>query len=84
MAAGRNGATSGRRPGEADACRAAFLEGWRTTVDPSPSAERRRTKSLLALCELEKLLYELRYELAHRPDWVRLPLAGLSRILEPE
>jgi maltose alpha-D-glucosyltransferase / alpha-amylase len=26
---------------------------------------------------LEKVLYELRYELANRPDWVRIPLAGL-------
>ena len=78
----------GGRPapeGWEDACRAAFLEGWGTTVDPRlvpPSAD--GSKSLLALCELQKLLYELRYERAHRPDWVRLPLAGLSRILERE
>jgi len=78
----------GGRPapeGWEDACRAAFLEGWRTTVDRRlvpPSAD--GTKSLLVLCELQKLLYELRYERAHRPDWVRLPQAGLSRILEPE
>jgi predicted trehalose synthase len=29
---------------------------------------------------LEKVLYEILYELAHRPDWLRVPLAGFSRI----
>jgi maltose alpha-D-glucosyltransferase / alpha-amylase len=32
---------------------------------------------LIQLFALEKVLYELRYELANRPDWVRIPLAGL-------
>ena len=61
-------------------CRAAFLEGWRATVDPRllPPSER-DLERLLALCELQKLLYELRYELAHRPDWVGIPVAGLER-----
>jgi maltose alpha-D-glucosyltransferase / alpha-amylase len=30
---------------------------------------------------LEKLLYEIGYELAHRPDWLRVPLTGMIRIL---
>jgi len=34
-------------------------------------------KPLLALAELEKALYELRYELGSRPGWVGIPLAGL-------
>ena len=29
------------------------------------------------LFEIEKALYELRYELNNRPDWVRIPLQGL-------
>ena len=64
-------------------CRAAFLDGWRETVDPrllpasAPDLDR-----LLVLCELRKLLYELRYELANRPNWVGIPVAGLERILE--
>jgi predicted trehalose synthase len=64
-------------------CRAAFLEGWRATVDPRlvPAGEQ-GFESLLALCELRKLLYELRYELSHRPDWVAIPAAGLERILQ--
>jgi maltose alpha-D-glucosyltransferase/alpha-amylase len=34
-------------------------------------------RGLLALFELEKALYELRYELANRPDWAWIPLASL-------
>ena len=37
--------------------------------------------ALLAACELEKALYELRYELDNRPDWVHVPLAGILRLL---
>jgi trehalose synthase-fused probable maltokinase len=63
--------------------RARFLEGYRSTVDPtllppSPSA----TDRLLAVYELEKAVYELRYELNNRPDWVPIPVAGISRLLE--
>ena len=34
---------------------------------------------LLASLELEKLLYELRYEAGHRPDWVAIPAGDLLR-----
>jgi maltose alpha-D-glucosyltransferase/alpha-amylase len=30
---------------------------------------------------LEKAFYEIGYELAHRPHWLRVPLAGTLRIL---
>ncbi len=36
---------------------------------------------LLEFFLLEKAFYEIGYELAHRPDWVRVPLAGALRIL---
>jgi maltose alpha-D-glucosyltransferase / alpha-amylase len=36
---------------------------------------------LLDFFLLEKAFYEVEYELAHRPDWVRVPLAGTLRIL---
>lgn len=40
---------------------------------------------LIALFTLEKGLYELRYELDNRPDWVGLPLVGLlSQLRRPE
>ena len=43
---------------------------------------RRATDQLLAIFELEKAVYELRYELNNRPDWVRIPVAGILRLLE--
>ena len=30
---------------------------------------------------LDKALYELGYELNNRPDWVRIPLAGIVSLL---
>jgi maltose alpha-D-glucosyltransferase/alpha-amylase len=30
---------------------------------------------------LEKAFYEIEYELAHRPEWLRVPLMGVLRIL---
>jgi maltose alpha-D-glucosyltransferase/alpha-amylase len=32
---------------------------------------------LLGLFELEKALYELRYELSNRPTWAGIPLQGI-------
>ncbi|TAK81588.1 MAG: maltose alpha-D-glucosyltransferase [Betaproteobacteria bacterium] len=37
---------------------------------------------LLQLFELEKALYELRYEFNNRPDWLKVPLAGVMAMLE--
>jgi len=36
---------------------------------------------LFAFYELEKVIYELGYELNNRPEWVEIPLRGLTRIL---
>ncbi len=61
--------------------RAAVLDGYLTHVDPTllPSSAA-TTRQLIALFELEKAVYEVGYELAHRPDWVSLPLTALERI----
>jgi maltokinase len=72
-------------PGPADwerNARSAFLTGYTATIDDSllpPAGEPR--EALLAACELEKALYELRYELDNRPDWVHVPVAGILRLL---
>ncbi|WP_347986437.1 maltose alpha-D-glucosyltransferase [Methylomonas sp. AM2-LC] len=38
-------------------------------------------RGLLDLFLLEKLLYEVRYELDNRPDWVAIPLRGILEIM---
>jgi maltose alpha-D-glucosyltransferase / alpha-amylase len=35
-------------------------------------------RGLLGLFELEKSLYELRYELGNRPSWAGIPLQGIA------
>jgi predicted trehalose synthase len=35
----------------------------------------------LNLYLLEKVVYELRYELNNRPDWVSVPIQGISELL---
>jgi maltose alpha-D-glucosyltransferase/alpha-amylase len=39
---------------------------------------------LIELFEIEKALYELRYELSSRPAWVRVPLHGIRSLLGPD
>jgi trehalose synthase-fused probable maltokinase len=66
-----------------DEVRAAFLEGYLATVDqrllpPGQAAVER----LIAVFELEKAVYELRYELDNRPEWASIPVAGILRLLD--
>jgi trehalose synthase-fused probable maltokinase len=63
--------------------RETFLDGYFAAVDPSllpPGQD--ATRKMLAIFELEKAVYELRYELNNRPDWVAIPTAGIVRLLE--
>jgi trehalose synthase-fused probable maltokinase len=61
-----------------------FLEGYRDTVDQALVPSGAAMDKLLKVFELEKAVYELRYELNNRPDWVRIPVAGIVRLLEEE
>ncbi len=64
--------------------REAFLDGYEEIARASGLALPRGAGSdLLELMLLEKAFYELRYELENRPDWVRIPLRGLTDILGP-
>ena len=73
-------AGSGRR-----SAREAFLDGYEEIA--RASWPRRCRAATATACSssfvLEKAFYELRYELDNRPDWVRVPLRGLSDILGP-
>jgi trehalose synthase-fused probable maltokinase len=75
-AAEKRGAAPADRHGPA---RASFLEGYRSRAAHLLSGDERTAKLLLDSLELEKLLYELRYEVGHRPDWVGIPARDLLR-----
>jgi maltokinase len=60
-----------------------FLDSYLDTVDPTLlPVGNAAIERLLAVFELEKAVYELRYELDNRPDWVRIPVAGIERLME--
>ena len=60
-----------------------FLDGYLETVERTlVPTSRDSIDRLLAVFELEKAVYELRYELNHRPDWLGIPVAGIVRLLE--
>jgi maltose alpha-D-glucosyltransferase / alpha-amylase len=62
---------------------AAFLAAYRVTLADNrlwPESPQEADR-LLDFFLLEKAFYEINYELAHRPDWLRVPLAGTWRIL---
>jgi maltokinase len=64
------------------AARAAFLDAYLDAVDPSLLPSGTATiENLLGIFELEKAIYELGYEINHRPDWVSIPVAGIERLL---
>jgi predicted trehalose synthase len=64
--------------------RKAYLDGYLAETDASllPPG-RAAVERLLSVFELEKAVYELRYELDNRPDWVKIPVTGIVRLLEP-
>ncbi len=62
--------------------RAEFLDGYRSTIDPVLVPSGPAMDRLLSVFELEKAVYELRYELNNRPDWVKIPVAGILRVLD--
>jgi maltose alpha-D-glucosyltransferase/alpha-amylase len=61
----------------------AFLRAYLQTAADTPLLPRTREDlaRLLNVMLLEKNVYELGYELDNRPEWVRIPLAGILRAL---
>ncbi len=58
--------------------REAFLEGYLAAARSASFLPRGELfKTLLDALEFEKLLYELRYELQNRPEWVQIPANAL-------
>jgi maltokinase len=63
--------------------RQAFLEGYRRQPEVAallPDAQ--VSAAVMSAYELDKCLYELEYELSHRPEWVPIPLDALERLVE--
>lgn len=62
--------------------REAFLSGYMERGGagflPEPAAA---VQYLTMLFEIEKVFYELAYELNNRPDWVWIPLRGIGKLL---
>jgi trehalose synthase-fused probable maltokinase len=68
--------------------RRAFLSGYMEHAPEGghgilPEA-RESVARLITLFEIEKVFYELRYELNNRPSWVWVPLRGIARLTEME
>jgi maltose alpha-D-glucosyltransferase/alpha-amylase len=63
---------------------AAFLAGHRDGIGDASSwpADERGARALLDLFLVEKALYELRYEIDNRPDWVGAALRGLLEMAD--
>ncbi|MGO9900833.1 MAG: phosphotransferase [Solirubrobacteraceae bacterium] len=63
--------------------RQVFLDAYLGRIEPTllPAGEA-AANNLLAIFELERAIYELRYELEHRPDWLSIPVSAITRLLE--
>ncbi len=71
-----------------EGARATFLEAYLAEIARAGGPaivppERDAFDRALRAYELDKALYELEYELAHRPAWVSVPLAALERAIVP-
>jgi len=66
-----------------DAAVSAFLDSYRAAIAGCPAypSDESAAKVLLELAIMEKLFYEIGYELANRPAWLRIPLASAAHLL---
>ena len=63
--------------------REAFLDGYRRASRATNLLPRDKDfEVVLQALEIEKVLYELRYEMSHRPDWVAIPVRTLLMLEE--
>ncbi|MEK0097905.1 phosphotransferase [Streptomyces sp. NPDC056002] len=60
-------------------CRDAYCAGYAAESKSDPREE----PDLLRAYETDRALYEVLYEARHRPDWLPVPMAAISRLAEP-
>lgn len=62
----------------------AFLKGYRDAIQDCPAwpTNPDAAERLIAFFVIEKALYELRYEMDNRPDWLSIPLFSLLKTLD--
>jgi len=66
--------------------RAAFVGEYLKSIGAARfvPVDDREKERMLAFYQLEKCIYEIRYELNNRPDWVEIPLVGLRQAMAEE
>lgn len=66
-----------------DRCAERFLSGYADSAAGQAfvPADSELSQGLLDLFLIEKVLYELRYEVNNRPDWIQVPMSGLTAVL---
>lgn len=67
------------------AARASFLDGYHSVAKPGEAvflpATWEESLRVIRVYELDKALYELRYEMRNRPDWWSIPLQGIRGLV---
>jgi maltose alpha-D-glucosyltransferase/alpha-amylase len=68
------------------AVRASFLDGYCSVARPGEAvffpATWDEALQLIRVYELDKAVYELRYEMRNRPDWLSIPLQGIRSLVQ--
>ena len=61
----------------------AFLAAYREIMSETPlwPGDPQAAGGMLDFFLLDKVLCEIEYEMAHRPEWLRIPLTGVMQIL---
>jgi maltose alpha-D-glucosyltransferase/alpha-amylase len=61
---------------------AAFLDAYRAVAEaqPSPWLRPSEEQDIIDIFLIEKVAYEIGYEIANRPAWLHVPLRGLERL----
>lgn len=65
---------------------AVFLQGYlhELTGTPLLPSDPAQLAILLEAYLMDKAIYEIRYELGHRPDWLAIPLRGVLELLRAQ